>query len=204
MPKLKLTDADRVILSAAGARETGLVLPVVKSLRITAGDLETKLRSLLKRELLSERPSLPGERGWMTGEDGTKLSLVISPTGLEAIGMSTADSAQLADAVSTGAKPARSKAVAGKRDAPKPSGKAASPAESSEPRRKTKLDTLIAALRQRKGATIAELMEATGWQAHSVRGSISGALKKRMGLNVVSKTVDGRGRVYRIGAETTK
>ncbi len=47
-------------------------------------------------------------------------------------------------------------------------------------------------------------MEATGWQAHSVRGSISGALKKRMSLNVVSKTVDGRGRVYRVETETPK
>ncbi|RYE08101.1 MAG: DUF3489 domain-containing protein [Hyphomicrobiales bacterium] len=203
MAKLKLTDADRVILSAAGGRETGLALPIPKSLKIAADDLETKLRGLLKKELLSERPSLPGERAWMTGEDGTRLSLVISPTGLAAIGVSTADNAQ-ADAVSTGAKPARAKVAAGKPEASTPSGTAAPAADSSEPKRMTKLDTLIGALRQRKGATIAELVEATGWQAHSVRGSISGALKKRMSLNVVSKTVDGRGRVYRIEAETTK
>ncbi len=38
----------------------------------------------------------------------------------------------------------------------------------------------------------------TGWQAHSVRGAISGALKKKLGLSVTSETVEGRGRVYRI------
>lgn len=203
MPKLKLTDADRVILSAAGARESGLALPLPKSLKIATDDLETNLRSLLKKGLLSERPSLPGERAWMIGEDGIKLSLVISPAGLASIGMSTADNAE-PDAASTGTMPARSKVAAGKRDASGPSGKATPAAESSEPKRTTKLDTLIGALRQRRGATIAELMEVTGWQAHSVRGSLSGALKKRMSLNVVSMSLDSRGRVYRIEAEATK
>ena len=67
-----------------------------------------------------------------------------------------------------------------------------------EPSKDTKLGKLIAALRRKKGATIAELMEATGWQAHSVRGAISGALKKKLKLEVVSEAVEGRGRVYRI------
>lgn len=41
-------------------------------------------------------------------------------------------------------------------------------------------------------------MEATGWRAHSVRGAMSGALKKKLGLTIVSEVVEGRGRVYRI------
>lgn len=69
----------------------------------------------------------------------------------------------------------------------------------AEPGKDTKLGILITALRRKKGATIADLMEATGWQAHSVRGAISGALKKKLKLGVVSEAVDGRGRVYRIG-----
>jgi hypothetical protein len=44
-------------------------------------------------------------------------------------------------------------------------------------------------------------MEATGWQAHSVRGAISGALKKKLKLKVASEVVEGRGRVYRIGGQ---
>ena len=53
-------------------------------------------------------------------------------------------------------------------------------------------------LRRPKGATIEQMTAKTGWQAHSVRGAISGALKKKLGLSVTSETVEGRGRVYRI------
>ena len=47
------------------------------------------------------------------------------------------------------------------------------------PRSPSKLDRVEALLRAPAGASIAELMEATGWQQHSVRGAIAGALKKR-------------------------
>ena len=53
-------------------------------------------------------------------------------------------------------------------------------------------------LRSPEGATIAEVVAATGWQPHTVRGAITGALKKKLGLEVSSEKVDGRGRVYRI------
>ncbi len=52
----------------------------------------------------------------------------------------------------------------------------------------------------KEGASIADLMKATGWQAHSVRGAISGNLKKKLGLGIISEKVEGRGRVYRIAA----
>ncbi len=57
---------------------------------------------------------------------------------------------------------------------------------------------MIDLLKRKKGATIEEIVEATGWQAHSVRGAISGTLKKKLGLAVTSERVDGRGRTYRI------
>lgn len=66
----------------------------------------------------------------------------------------------------------------------------------------TKLGILLAALRRKKGATIDDLMHATGWQAHSVRGAISGALKKKLQLDVGSEVIEGRGRVYRIGGQS--
>ena len=55
---------------------------------------------------------------------------------------------------------------------------------------------VIALLQRPKGATIDELAAAIGWQHHSVRGVISGALKKRLGLAITSSKED-RGRVYR-------
>jgi hypothetical protein len=68
------------------------------------------------------------------------------------------------------------------------------------PREGTKLAILIAALRAPEGATIAELTAATGWQAHSIRGAMAGILKKKLGLNVTSAKIDGRGRVYALAA----
>ncbi len=64
----------------------------------------------------------------------------------------------------------------------------------------TKLARLIALLRRRQGATIAELVAATGWQAHSVRGALSGILKKKLGLAVSSEAAEGD-RLYRLPAE---
>ncbi len=55
-------------------------------------------------------------------------------------------------------------------------------------------------LRRPEGATLQEIMSATGWMAHSVRGFLSGALGKKMGLTVESAKNDGGARVYRIAA----
>jgi hypothetical protein len=75
----------------------------------------------------------------------------------------------------------------------------AQPAEAPEPvHGKSKLDVVTGLLGAPDGATIAQLMAATGWQAHSVRGAMSGALKKR-GLKVGSVKADGQ-RVYRLEA----
>ena len=60
------------------------------------------------------------------------------------------------------------------------------------------LGLLIELLRRPKGATIGEIVEATGWQSHTVRGAMAGALKKSLGLTVNSQKDEARGRVYRL------
>lgn len=62
----------------------------------------------------------------------------------------------------------------------------------------TKLDKMAAKLMRPEGATITDLMAITGWQAHSVRGALAGALKKK-GHVIISEKIDGMRR-YRIGA----
>lgn len=54
----------------------------------------------------------------------------------------------------------------------------------------SRLDALEKLLARDSGATIAEMVEATGWQQHSVRGALAGALKKR-GLSITSEKVEG-------------
>jgi hypothetical protein len=56
-------------------------------------------------------------------------------------------------------------------------------------------------LRRKQGATIAQIVEATGWQPHTVRGAFAGALKKKLGLTVTSEKIEGGERVYRLAAE---
>jgi hypothetical protein len=62
-----------------------------------------------------------------------------------------------------------------------------------------KIGIVVAMLRRAEGATVPDLMEATGWQAHSVRGAMAGAIKKKLGLVVTSTKTDGA-RVYCIEA----
>ncbi len=67
------------------------------------------------------------------------------------------------------------------------------------PRAPSKLDALGILLLRKNGASIAEMMKATGWQQHSVRGAMAGALKKR-GLTITSQKVDD---VRRYNAEAS-
>ena len=71
------------------------------------------------------------------------------------------------------------------------------PKDNAPNERQTKITTLIAMLRRECGATIDELAEATAWKGNSVRGALSGILKKKLGLEVTSGKIEGRGRVYR-------
>jgi hypothetical protein len=57
---------------------------------------------------------------------------------------------------------------------------------------------VIAMLRRPEGVTIRQIMDATGWQAHTVRGTLAGALKKKLGLAIVTDKPQGGERVYRI------
>jgi len=74
------------------------------------------------------------------------------------------------------------------------------PVKSAKPKSKaSKTSTLLKLLRSNKGATIAQLQHASGWQAHSVRGFLAGTVKRRLGLTVLSKVSQSGERFYSIG-----
>lgn len=69
-------------------------------------------------------------------------------------------------------------------------------AKKSQP--KTKKQICIDMLRRPKGASLKDLQKATGWQAHSVRGFLSGTVKKMEDVRLISEINDGGERRYRI------
>ncbi len=192
----KLTDTNLVILSAGAKRKDGAVLPPPKSLKTKGGALNGTLKSLLKKGLIQEQPAKGTAPTWREAEDGSRLSLAITEAGLQAIGVSNGR-----DPKARGRKDEALREAGRKPGAVKAAGKTRrSKAKASPPlaRPGSKQALLIDLLSRSKGATIAEAQQATGWQPHSVRGAISGNLKKKLGLAVTSEMVGRRGRVYRI------
>lgn len=174
-PMPKLSDAQLVILTAAAQRADRNVLPLPGSLR--GGAAAKVVTALLTRGLIAEtmtdqtaKADAALDRIWRNDADGKAILLTITDAGLAAIGIEPEGPAPDAD------------------PAPKP----------RTTRAGTKQAMLIEMLRAEGGATLDEIVAATGWLPHTARAAISNALKKKLGLEVTSEKVDGRGRCYRI------
>ena len=190
----KLSDTQLVILSAPAQREDRNLLPLPGSLR--GGAAAKVVGALLKRGLIAEtttdsrtKADAALNRIWRNDEDGRAILLHITDAGLAAIGVEpeSGDSAPTGADEEPSAEPPQD-APAGDDSAPK----------ARTPRAGTKQAKLIEMLRAEGGATIDEIVAATGWQPHTVRGAFAGALKKKLGLEVTSEKIEGRGRVYRL------
>ena len=99
---------------------------------------------------------------------------------------------------------AKSKSATAKKGAAKPEpkskkvpAKAEAKTEKAAPK-STKQQIIIDMLKREEGATLKQMMDATGWQRHSLHGAISGGLKKKLGLKVTSKKENGGETIYKI------
>ncbi|MCB1502174.1 MAG: DUF3489 domain-containing protein [Bauldia sp.] len=201
----KLSDSQLVILGAACERADGCVFPITSKLKGNAAG--NVLKSLLNKGLIKEVRAKRDDTVWRHDERHGRMTLQATRAGFEALGIDpreagsgeegSEDTNRGADASETAAD-AGTNARPGRR--PKRGAKTKTPAriKSGASRGDSKQAQLIAMLKQRNGATIDEIVKAFGWQPHTVRGAIAGALKKKLGLEVTSEKVESRGRVYRI------
>ena len=174
----KLTETQTIILSAGAQRPENIALPLPKGLAGAAAKMAVS--KMIERGWLQEVDAnlRKGEPLWRETGDGHGTTLVVTDAGLLAIGIEPVVVKTVAAI--------RKRAV--EASAPKP----------TMIREGTKQAMLIAMLRVPEGASIDEIMAATGWLGHTVRGAISGALVKKLKLVVCSARENGRGRVYRL------
>jgi len=174
----KLTETQTIILSAGAQRPDNIALPLPKGLAGAAAKMA--VTKMIEHGWLQEVDAnlRRNEPLWRETGDGHGTTLVVTDAGLLAIGI----------------EPVVVKTVVAIRE------HAAKAAARKLPTQRagTKQAQIIAMLQRPRGATVAEMVEATGWLAHTVRASISGALKKKLGLPITAEKVEGRGTVYRL------
>ena len=199
----KLSDTQRVVLSAAAQRADLSILPLPDSLKLKGGALAKVMDSLRNRGMIC-----------VIGTDGGPERVVITSEGMAALGLESDDDAPTsapepataptsadtdapapaapvptaeADGAATlpKTKPAKRKGKAKPTEAaPVGSEPEAATRAKPTPRAGTKQALMIEMLKRPEGATVEQIAVATGWQHHTIRGAISGALKKKLGLTV--------------------
>jgi hypothetical protein len=193
----KLTKNQRLVLATAAGRDHLAVLPLPDNLGTAADKVIAGLRAAgFVIELPNQDP-------------------VISRSGLEAIGAGPTDYqnsilARIEEESQTSSpknEPAGKSKRRSKDKRPEkksqrsPRTKAHRKGEHpAAPGKDTKQAKLIAMLSRPSGATIEQMAKTLGWQHHTVRGAIAGALKKKLGLNIASEKNTAGKRVYRVGA----
>jgi hypothetical protein len=184
-----LNDTHLVILSTAAKREDrAVILPET----LKGGAARKFVEKLMRLGLIQEHRAGKGMPVWRRDDENRSYTLRITAAGLRAIG---ADEEAGADGADSAKPKRRSNATSSAKPPRQPVEARAIEQRPAMP--KGKLGTVVALLGGRTGASIEELGQATGWQAHSVRGAISGALKKKYGLAILSEKVDGTRR-YRL------
>ncbi|HWL06480.1 MAG TPA: DUF3489 domain-containing protein [Xanthobacteraceae bacterium] len=206
----KLSDTQAIILSAAAQRDDRIVLPLPARLKGGAATkvVDTMIAKGLIEEVEARRIALQPQLSdpvWRETGDGHGTTLIITDAGLAAIGIAPdeapeSDAQRSATRADTGASAGGADNDATSSDTAPTAPAGATLRAQRTLRERTKQATLIAMLRAKEGATIAEIVATTGWQPHTVRGAMAGALKKKLGLIVTSEKVEGRGRVYRLPA----
>jgi Protein of unknown function (DUF3489) len=159
----KLTDAQRIVLSKAAAREDGAAAVPANLTKAAAAKGGS---SLVARKLMREVKAKPGMPAWREDKTGKSISLIITRAGRDAIGV---DQIQKVD---------RPVSNNSKNDKSKNDKLVASQPAVVSPRAGTKQALIVEMLSKERGATLDALVEATGWLPHTTRAALTGLRKK--------------------------
>jgi len=172
----RLSETQTTLLSAAPPRRSRSLLPPPDGLRATGKALERTLASLIRRGLAAEVRARSDAAGWRREENGARIGLIITATGLAAIGIDDEDRGPT--------EPGGDRAPADRQ-----ANRAARPGG--------KLGSILAAVEAEEGASIAELASLTRWQPHTTRAALT-RLRQR-GFDIRLDAVGDR-RAYRLRA----
>jgi hypothetical protein len=173
----KLSDIQLILLSTASQREDHHFLPLPNAAAGDTAAANKSLTALVKKGFASEAHTKKSEQVWREDGEG-RIGLVITEEGLKAIGAGDEASNER-----TGEQETKTS------DEPAPA--------SPKLREGSKQQLVVDLLSRERGATIQDLVEATGWLPHTTRAALTG-LKKR-GFVITSQKVEGVTR-YQIGA----
>ena len=174
----KLTETQTIVLTTGALRPDNIALPLPKGLAGAAAKMA--VNRMIDHGWLQEVDAnlRRGEPLWRETGDGHGTTLVVTDAGLLAIGITPVVVKTMTNIHEHAAEPA----------APKPPTQRAG----------TKQALLISLLQAPEGTTMEAMMAATSWKPHTLRGTMSGALSKKLGLIVTSAKESDGARVYRI------
>lgn len=207
---MPMTDTVRAVLAAAAEQPAYLV---VLPNRLPAAARQAVARSMLRAGLLEEMPAADEWPVWRTGEDGQRQNLRATQAGLGAVGTPATSVVIIQPSSRASARlslRSAAQAVLQAWDDPDPHrpalpgfidalgsvlalSKRSSPDGPRQPRPDTKRAAVLAMLRRQEGATVTQVIEATGWARHTVHGFLAGLKKAATPVTVL-------GRVKQVGA----
>lgn len=155
----KLTDTQAILLSSAAQRADGSLLPPPETLGAVTDRMRKAVAMLIKRGLAEEIEVALAPRAWRTEQDHL-FGAVITAAGRAAIGVDAATAADIAQEASESEEPDTIAAT------------------SNSAPRQTKSALVLNLLQRDAGATLTELIAATGWLPHTTRAALTGLRKK--------------------------
>jgi hypothetical protein len=149
----RLNDLQLVLLSHAAQSDNGNIHPLPEAAANDKQRTAKELSALLRRKLIAEVEVTDRSQSWRTDGDQS-FGLVLTETGREALGLDAEE------------------------DEPDPAPPAKQDKAPSAPREGSKIAAVIALLQRKQGATLDEMVSATGWQPHTTRAALTGLKKK--------------------------